>query len=1086
MVLLSSLVLIATAGRQAATGKLVGATVQVNAQPAVRLRWSMADGALPSGGFNVYRTDPSGTTKLNPAPIDAAPEGKRDPTYVLAAKAMRIAGVQSQLISGKVTRQSSASAFAAMRSGIKTLTGVAGTPPTALQIRSAMNKSPEVGALFKSLTPGAKFKGKRVYSDAEKVANARTFVILQAMLHPEAASKLGLGFDDTKVTANASYTYTLKAVEGGAETQVATFQITVGKDPQPPTPTVEEPVQTGEHSISLHMEVPPNVDETDFGVLSFNVVRIDSAHPSGVPVSKDPIMPSYQTTLAGTQVATLTTFMDSGASFGNVTYQVKLVDSFGRLSPTPASVSTVMKDIAAPAPVTGAVATYSMTRPANKQSVTVTYTASQGDSTAPLPNNEVVKYKVQRLDIDRVGADWVDINPSNFSFTAANVAAMPMKTLAGLYPAARTAATNSAVRVAKQSSLKGVVRSKFLEVERLTVAQFQTKYVGELAGVEAMKPGELVDNSVEPDHYYRYRIIPLLVRSGVAGDAAQTAAVGVPALAQVPAPTNLAIADAIAPQVLTFKGSVTNVYKLQPTHGVFLPGSSVATAPSVQFGASMASKVIGRRPVTKPGNLKGRGSERPIAANYGRMETITWTAPTYTSPVYYKVYRANGTGYVSNVNALSAPAQLANASAEQAGGRVIQKPNIGGVKPELSGIKQGIGRPVLTGRGVYRPLPGGLQFAMDTPPPLSAYTLLGTTKPGETQFIDLVTRSQSNVFYYYVVPVNRWGTPGQPITPTKVKTLPSLPPSVPAFLSAYPNEKGIVAAGVQPNMMPEDVVEYRLFRMTVKTPVNVVAAKGLVSTTLSQGKLGAEILGKASEASATRAIGGRSLVAKGVPGGGAKFGIYRTESPFSVVAAYQGLSSTAGRSKQPQPPMMSEVNQFLDFSKYTQVATLTADPTNLKPVYILDPSGVAGDEYVYRVVAVDSAGLVSEPSTLLDASPIKTTCDPPKSVTAVYVPATNSVTFTLGQPLTGCQAFVIERAIDANASKPVTSTTKFLQLKIVGNKGADSVTFSDTAVRPGQTYFYRVSCIDAFGNSSITETIETHLPSGFIDVQVKT
>ena len=209
------------------------------------------------------------------------------------------------------------------------------------------------------------------------------------------------------------------------------------------------------------------------------------------------------------------------------------------------------------------------------------------------------------------------------------------------------------------------------------------------------------------------------------------------------------------------------------------------------------------------------------------------------------------------------------------------------------------------------------------------------------------------------------------------------------------------------------------------------------------------------------------------------FGILQSESPAVLLSAYQGLVTSAIAKKTALPGLPAELQVFFDFTHYLQVGSATAVPSNTAPVYVNDTTAVPGVEYVYRVVAVDSAGLLSEPSTLMDAMAIKLWCDPPTlSGQAAYLALTNTVSFALAPPASGCQVFVVERSIDAAA-------TKFVELKMVAANGASPVTCTDTAVRPGKTYTYRVSCIDSAGNTS-KRNGALDVPTGFITIQVKT
>ena len=1112
MILSGLIFLTLTGASQAAptTGKLVGATVQVNGAAAVRLRWMMDEGWIPNGGFNLYRSDGSSTpVKLNSTPLTVKGSlALTDQVYKTAIQPVRITGAQAFMAKSKVGRQSSSTTFAAMRASVKGVTGAAGGPPTTAQIHTAITKTSAVSTFMSSLPRGSAQPQKRVFTANEKIAIARSHLAMSAMTLPGAADTLGMGYDDTKVTGNASYTYTLKAINNGSEGQVATFSITVGKDALPPAPIVEEPVQTGVGAMSLHFEVPQGVDESNFGIFYYKVTRTDSAHLSGLVLSNGHIVPTYQTTTTGVEVASLVTYLDQGraatnrggvsnavppVAVGNVTYAVQLFDSFGRNNGAPVTVTTVCKDIAPPGPVTGATATYQApTGVGGKQFVIVNFTPSVGDATVVKPNPTDVSYLYQRRDADDPKSTWSNVSPTPVALAYAQESELTVRQLSSLYPGfqatAKAAAQRSLTRVAPGS--KSTFSSKLVAVGQMRVPAFKAANPGLIAVGMLYEVGKFADTTVQPDHHYQYQVIPVLKRNSVAGNMADTTPVGVPALVPAPAPAGLAIADAVAPMNLKFPGSATNVLKLQSTHGIFTPNSLVPTGPSIIRGPQVGQTIIQSRPLasSRTNPLRNVVQAVQVAANYGRMETISWTASNYSSACSYKVYRANGTGYTSNTSAEIPPNRLLNASADAQGAKLQAGKTSVGSRPVTvttiqnpKAISAGLPkqRSTLAGVGAFHGINSRLIFAFDSPPPLAAYSLLGQTAPGATTFIDLIPRSQTNMFYYYVVPVSRWGTVGTATAPVKVKTLPSLPPSVPVFVSASPTETETLAAAVQPNLTTEDVVEYRLYRMPFPSaPMSI--RSGVASAVLSVGKVSGLAKSKSATTQVSRTVGTRPLIATGNGiAGGAKFGILQTESAAVSLSAYQGKLAASVFNKTAAPTISAELQALFPLSNYTQVASSKVDPSNTATVTVTDTTAVPGVEYVYRIVAVDSAGLVSDPSTVIDAMALKLWCDPPAlSGQAAYAAATNTVTFSLVPPATGCQAFVVERAIDAAA-------TKFVQLKILAANGTTPVVFTDTAVRPGQTYTYHVSCIDSAGNSS-KRTGVTDNAAGTLSIVVKT
>ncbi|HLK13653.1 MAG TPA: hypothetical protein VKT78_02510, partial [Fimbriimonadaceae bacterium] len=393
------LILSAAGGQTAPTSaNLVGATVQVNNAPVVRLRWMMEEGWIPAGGYNLYRSDGTNTIKLNSSPLKVKDTvGLSDKVFQTAIQPIRIGGPQSLISLAKPTRQSSATTFAAMRTSVASLKGLAGGPVTPTQIHAAITKTPAVAGFMSSLPKTPPGAAKQVLTANQKIAIARSHLAMTAMTMPGAADTLGMGFDDTKATLNANYTYTLKVINGAGETAVGTFAINVGHDPLPPAPVLEAPVQTGIGAMSLHLEVPQGVDESKFGILYYRVTRTDTAHPQGLLLSNGHIVPTYTRLPNGTEVASLVTYLDQvkntgdrttsvpAVAVGNVTYAAQLFDSFGRSNGAPVTTTGVCKDIAPPGAVNGATATYE-TGVGGKQFVVVNFAPSVGDATTPNPN----------------------------------------------------------------------------------------------------------------------------------------------------------------------------------------------------------------------------------------------------------------------------------------------------------------------------------------------------------------------------------------------------------------------------------------------------------------------------------------------------------------------------------------------------------------------------------------------------------------------------------------------------------------------------------------------------------------------------
>lgn len=125
-------------------------------------------------------------------------------------------------------------------------------------------------------------------------------------------------------------------------------------------------------------------------------------------------------------------------------------------------------------------------------------------------------------------------------------------------------------------------------------------------------------------------------------------------------------------------------------------------------------------------------------------------------------------------------------------------------------------------------------------------------------------------------------------------------------------------------------------------------------------------------------------------------------------------------------------------------------------------------EYIYQVVAVDSDGLTSAPSSPLDATPFKVHADPPQWAGApAYDASKHAITLTwVRAPDT--LGYFIERSSDNGA----TFSALTAMLPDAGFSGANA-TYLDYSARSGQTYQYRITIVDTGGNKSDPSAVKT-------------
>ncbi len=770
----------------------------------VRLRWFMDEGWIPDGGFNLYRSSGGAApVKLNAAPLKIAAADLSDPIIQSAMTPIAVVGQQQFLNAPGRPRGTSAPTFSKLRDTAKS---AAGLKTGEKAIRSALATSPDFKAFAATLpkTPPVKTS----YSQVEQVGLARSQVVLGEMTIPGFAERAGLGFDDKQAQTGAAYTYTLKAINAGVESAViGTLPFTVGADALPPAPLVEEPIQVSAHVLNLHFEVPPAVSEAAFGALWFQVTRFDVKTPNGLNLSTDPILASYIATSDGKQTPALTSMTDSPAGYGAVKYNVQLVDAFGRIGAA-TTVQTTFADIASPAPVLGAGADVPGKRGAGSPVPTITFMVSAGDSSVALPNAEPIQYKIERQSTpDKPNAKtantpWTAVGGGAVDGTPIDPTTLKVHDLIKLSVKFRSLVATTCV---PKGLTKAKAQAAFVALEQSQVSAAIAKYPALAAPVKAFVLRQTTDTGPSFDSYCVYRVTPVMKRNGLQGDAGVTSILGVPAAQSPTPPGSINFSDAPAPlDVSKVAGSKTNAVRLQPVSGTFPPSATRPSGDSKALGQQMLAS---HRAAAKMSASNAYTSVAP--ANYGRMVTLSWGAPGYSSPLKFKVYKGFGTGFTPGAHAetivgdegLRASAELAQ------------------VAPPFDGKN-------LVGHGVLTSLTKS-QYHANTAPAATGYVMLGETKAGETTFVDFIPRSYVSTVYYYVVPVSRWGVDGKASPPSAFTVKESLPPTVPVVQSIQPTTANSIQATVQPNLTSVYVVEYGL----LGAPLTQIATVSTASNT---------------------------------------------------------------------------------------------------------------------------------------------------------------------------------------------------------------------------------------------------------------
>ncbi len=140
-------------------------------------------------------------------------------------------------------------------------------------------------------------------------------------------------------------------------------------------------------------------------------------------------------------------------------------------------------------------------------------------------------------------------------------------------------------------------------------------------------------------------------------------------------------------------------------------------------------------------------------------------------------------------------------------------------------------------------------------------------------------------------------------------------------------------------------------------------------------------------------------------------------------------------------------------SGWTTAASLPGNATTAT-----DNGLAANTTYYYRVIATTKAGDAS----FSDVISTTTLLDAPAAPTMIAVPV-SSTQIDLNWTDVGTESgYRIEVSLDGGAT-----------WNEAGTQGADVTTFSDKALAPGTTYWYRVIAINAAGESAPSEPVST-------------
>lgn len=1088
----------------------------------VRLRWSLTDGWLPDGGFNLYRSD-------RPAPLNAMPLGANASA---GSNAQINIGAAHLFQLGKLLSR----AHATPTSTLPPLAEVQARPASAQADFDRLAPHPATAVPPAPDTPASTAAAQTMplvtAHIASKIATAppstfettlasRRALLLGAALHPAISNALGLSFDDSNVSPGQTYTYTLRPIRNGTEgPAVATVSVTVPKDTselKPAAPTGLRAIQTGADTVALRWERLSSQTEAEMGVAKYDVFR--RRENSKLEKLNDVPVMVVNVGTPGAQGAVTNLhepkafFTDTAPLLGRVEYQIVVTDIFDRSS-EPAQVLLNVADLRPPREVPFAGAqlqtvpslasreTYRRSkpfnispRPAPAQPVLVAW--------QPSPDSGVA-YRVYRADTEQPGQAPQLLTPTAVAGATTAATALPAGSIADALATEKCSslahAGNLSSLVISQNSGQSLSPSRHgISISNCNLSQLSAS---DRAQVEQTLLSSLevltwVDSTAQKDHYYRYYVASVFARNSVQATPVQSNVVAYPDLTPPATPAGASATFEPATPSQPAGG--------QETSSADQSGSNGRTAGKQQPFAGGKS---GRHLTLA--DWKGPLVKAPPHDTGGTM-SLKWQASA--GAARYEVYRAiltritlpaNASQHRSGGACASSPSNAQSSGPSQAGGVSSQGAGVATATATVNGH--------LTGPSMAMcfSVPALASITWQVPPKDSDFVLLGTART--TEYDDALSRSSAQYYQYRIVPVNRWNVPG-PMVTIDARAPATQPPGPPKLLVGSPSPDGGAQIEFLPDADPgEEVIRYELWRSkllpsgagasdapasaggpsgktqepSIKARIVHASSGGAASSAPSQTHTASTTSGHTSSLSSNKlqriALGPASPQLAGAAG---RYGVTLHEPALAAVSR-NGFSMVAAME-----------TSILQGQKVAQVNSTDLPAGSNTGAWLADgPSSLDWrNDYVYVVKAIDKDGLVST-SDPVDVTPLKVKAGLPASVAASLNSRTCAVDVTWQSTDPDTAGFVVERQLltPSSAASPVSNSSGPAMTANGPNAGVSSVyygsagitapsilngadyvqlsqmipaaRYTDSSVFPDNSYLYRVRTIDKAGNVS--------------------
>lgn len=596
----------------------------------VRLRWQFIKGWVPANGIRLYRIQ--GTAKslvIASKSIDdsALPQKVRSRGFIASAKLVN--PISRELSFLQPTRVSAASLFTRRQQLVKEIESLDSTLLTKSQRDVKAQKVSELGRLKGQVAKRPQIKS---LSTKDLTFEPRASLTLMSFLKPDLAQSLCLGATDRAVQPNTTVSYELyEATSAGGDGKLLVKLSNFNVGPGSGAPAIGGPEFIHEEDkIRLRWNRFPVELENTLLAVSYLIQRKGPELGSQTfePLTEEPLI-----ILDGPEgKEPIWFFQDQIAKPGLYTYEIRVVDGFGRIS-SPTSLTVPAKDWRRPAPPRSAGSTLSGKPqkfkprssgfPKSNVLTEAGRTVSIGWQSQVAPAGLQLRYNIYRADLDNPEAAPSLLNPSPVEGVPVPVATEE-QFLAALdmvmgesyldeqerqILAAEQSAEQASSEAGKEAKIRAAKIKAKIELERKALKTSWSQN----------PPRSFLSMGTEVNRRYRFFVKALYIPTGLESAEAPAGVVNLPDPVAPAAPAPVAIS-----------------FKANPIATATSAGAKPSASPR-SFSAPSAAFSQIRNNLANSNPLRGKSLVRLNipTKDSGGQATITWApVPGQINPVY--------------------------------------------------------------------------------------------------------------------------------------------------------------------------------------------------------------------------------------------------------------------------------------------------------------------------------------------------------------------------------------------------------------------------------------------------------------------